>query len=263
MRLFWEIARLSFRRQFAYRTANLAGLATNLFWGLLRAAVMAALYGTRTEVMGVTLNQAITYTALTQSLIAYLSLFGWYDLMNSVNSGEVGADLLRPMPLYFFWMARDFGQAASNLLVRAVPLILAYTLVFKITYPTSLLQWLALITALLLGWAVGFAWRFLINLTAFWTPNAIGIGRFIFSISWLLCGFLMPLRFFPDWAQSLAYLTPFPSMINTTIEAYWGLLSPSGLLSILGMQLLWFLALTVIGQLVLRAGVRNLVIQGG
>ena len=43
MRLFYELVKFSFRLQFTYRAANLAGLATNFFFGLLRAAVLVAL----------------------------------------------------------------------------------------------------------------------------------------------------------------------------------------------------------------------------
>src|SRR5262245_34897019 len=97
MRLYWEIVSLSLRRQVTYRAATWAGLATNLFFGLLRAFVMVALYGGRNEVAGLSIQDAITYTALSQAVIAYLSIFGWWDVMESVNSGEVAADLLRPM----------------------------------------------------------------------------------------------------------------------------------------------------------------------
>jgi hypothetical protein len=37
MRLFWEISKLAFQRQLTYRAATLAGLATNFFFGMLRA----------------------------------------------------------------------------------------------------------------------------------------------------------------------------------------------------------------------------------
>ncbi|MEA3339773.1 MAG: hypothetical protein U9R15_07390 [Chloroflexota bacterium] len=47
MRLFYELVKLSFRLQFTYRAANLAGLATNFIFGLLRAAVLVALYDAR------------------------------------------------------------------------------------------------------------------------------------------------------------------------------------------------------------------------
>ena len=44
MRTFLALTRLAAQRQFTYRAAAMAGLATNFFFGLLRAAVMVALY---------------------------------------------------------------------------------------------------------------------------------------------------------------------------------------------------------------------------
>ncbi len=41
VRLFWALVQRSFARQLSYRSATLAGLATNLFFGFLRVAVMA------------------------------------------------------------------------------------------------------------------------------------------------------------------------------------------------------------------------------
>jgi ABC-2 type transport system permease protein len=129
--------------------------------------------------------------------------------------------------------------------------------------PQSEGQWLALGVALILSWLVSFSWRFLINLAAFWTPDARGVGRFGFILIWFLSGFLMPLRFFPDWFITLANLTPFPAMINTVVEVYLGLLTGPALWQALLGQLLWGVILIGAGQLVLRAGVRQLVIQGG
>ncbi|MBW8012786.1 MAG: hypothetical protein FVQ83_16330 [Chloroflexi bacterium] len=40
MRLFLELTKRSFQRQLSYRAAAIAGLATNFFFGLLRAAVL-------------------------------------------------------------------------------------------------------------------------------------------------------------------------------------------------------------------------------
>ena len=73
----------------------------------------------------------------------------------------------------------------------------------------------------------------------------------------------MPLRFFPDWFVQVCNLTPFPSMVNTVIEVYLGTLTGPELLRALGMQLLWIVVLFITCQLVLRAGVCRLVIQGG
>ncbi|MBN1485043.1 MAG: ABC-2 family transporter protein [Chloroflexia bacterium] len=263
MRLFWALVKLSFQRQLAYRAANLAGLATNLFFGLLRAAVMAALYGSRPEVLGISLTAAITYTGLSQGLIAFLSLFSWYEVMDTIHSGQIGSDLLKPMGYFNFWLARDLGRAGANLLLRGLTLIALYALIFDLAWPRGRLQWLSLALTMLLALLVSFAWRFLVNLAAFWTPNALGLGRFFFILSWILSGFLMPLRFFPDWFVRICYLTPFPHTVNTVVEVYLGLLQGTELLRALLWQGLWLLGLLLLGQVVLRAGVRRLVIQGG
>lgn len=263
MRLYLELIKLSFQRTLAYRSATIAGLLTNVFFGLLRAAVMVALYGARTDVAGISLAGAITFTGVSQATLAFLNLFGSWEVMQSVYSGAIGADLLKPFNYFLFWMARDFGRAISNFALRSVVLMLAYAVMFRITYPTSILQWLAVFVSLLLCWAVSFAWRFLVNLSAFWTPDARGVGRFVFSIALFLCGFLMPLRFFPDWFVTLCNLTPFPSMVNTPIEVYLGVLSGQALAQALLIQVMWFVILTSACWLVMRAGVRRLVIQGG
>ena len=263
MRLFWELVKLSFQRQLTYRAATLAGLATNFFFGLLRASVLTALYGARSQVEGVSLEGAITFTALSQASLAFLSMFSWYDVMDSVYSGQVGSDLLKPMNYFVFWMAQDLGRALASLLTRGLTIMVAYAVFVGLTFPRSAGQWAVLFIALGLSWLVSFAWRFLVNLASFWTPNAQGVGRFAFVLSWFLTGFLMPIRFFPGWFVRLAYLTPFPHTVNALIEIYLGVLTGPELLQTLLGQLLWAVALILAAQLALRAGVRRLVIQGG
>jgi len=263
MRLFWELAKLSFRLQLTYRAANLAGLATNFFFGLLRAAVLIALYDARPVVAGIPLEAAVTYTGLSQATIACLSFFGWWEVMTSVYSGDIASDLLKPLDYFTFWLAQDLGRAFASFLMRSVTIMLAYALVFDITLPQSVGQWLAVGAALTSSWMLSFVWRFLINLAAFWTPDARGVGRFAFGLSWFLSGFLMPLRFFPDWFVRLCNLTPFPSMVNTIVEVYLGVLTSPEIIRALLIQLLWIVLLFGACQLALRAGVRQLVIQGG
>jgi ABC-2 type transport system permease protein len=263
MSLLWEVAKLAMQRQLTYRAATLAGLVTNFFFGLLRAAVLVALFGTSQEVAGLTIQGAITYTGLTQAVIAYLSFFGWYEVMDSVYSGEIASALLKPMSYFSFWLAQDLGRALVNFTLRGLAIMGLYALVFDITVPSHLSQWLALIATLILSWLVSFSWRFLVNLAAFWTPNARGIGRFAYGLSLALSGFIMPLRLFPEWFIKVCNLTPFPSMINTVVEIYLGVLDGHEVALALLMQGLWVVVLVVAAHLILRAGTYRLVIQGG
>jgi ABC-2 type transport system permease protein len=230
---------------------------------LLRVAVLTALYGVRQEVDGISLQSAITFTGLTQAIIAFLSLFGWYELMENISSGDIASDMLKPLSLFRYWLGRDLGRALGQLLLRGLPMMLMYTLLFDITLPVGMLNWLSFAASLGLAWLVSFAWRFLVNLAGFWTPNALGIGRMVFTISWFLSGFMMPLRFFPEWFQQLCYLTPFPHAVNSVVEIYLGLLEPHQVVQVLLGQALWALALWLAAVVVMQFGIRKLVIQGG
>jgi ABC-2 type transport system permease protein len=263
MRLFWEITRRAYQRYLTYRAAILAGLVTNFFFGILRVAIILALYGEQQEVAGMTPQQAITYTALTQGVIAYLAIFGWTDLMNSVHTGEVANDLLKPMGFFQFWMARDLGRAVVHFLLRGLTIMVVYALVFDLVFPTTLWQVTAVLMAVVLSWMISFAFRFLINLSAFWTPNAYGIIRFGLMSAWFFSGFMMPLEFFPDWVIQLAHFTPFPSMLDTVMQIFIGTLVGWEAVRAIGVQVAWFTGLFVASQLILRAAVKRLVILGG
>ena len=263
MNLFWQITKLSYKRYLTYRAATIAGLVTNFFFGILRAAILVALYGGRSEVDGITIQGAITYAALTQAVIGYLSMFSWFDLMETVYTGEIATDLLKPMSYFSYWMAKDLGRAIVNFFFRGITVMLGYVLIYDLYWPKSGSQWLAIGLTLFLSWMLSFTWRFLVNMTAFWTPNARGILRFFFIISWFFSGFLMPLRFFPQWVINISYLTPFPHTLNTVVEIYLGVLQGSELLHALFLQLVWIVGMVVAGSLFLRAGVRRLVILGG
>lgn len=263
MRLFWEVSQLSFRLQLAYRAATLAMLLSNVFWGLLRAFVFIALFDAREEVAGISIAGAITYSGLSQALIGYLLIFGWYDLMGTVHSGAIGTDLLKPISFFIYWLSKDLGRAIGELLLRGIPTMLIFALIFDVVMPTTVTQWIAFGLSLMLSWLVMFSWHFMINLAAFWTPNARGVARVGYAVVALLSGFTMPLRFFPDWFITLANLTPFPHIVNTSVEIYLEILKGAAVWLALGQQILWAAILIGLGQIILRIGVRRLVIQGG
>jgi len=263
MRLFIELAKRSFQRQLTYRAATFAGLATNFFFGLLRVAVMVALYQASREVNGISLRGAITFTGLTQALIGFLSLFGWYDMMNSIYTGAVASDLLKPMGYFNFWMAQDLGRALAQLVLRGFTMMAAYAILIGISIPNGMEQWIAFVISLFLAWLLSFSWRFLVNLSGFWTPDARAIGRFGFILLYFVTGFLMPLRFFPDWFVSICDYTPFPHMVNSVVEIYLGVLSGPQIAVVLIKQAIWAVLLVLLCRLTLKFGMRRLVIHGG
>lgn len=87
MRLYVEVAKRAFARQTTYRAANLAGLATNSFFGILRTYLFIGLYGSREVESGWSLADAILFVWIGQALITpiymnkpeLIGTFGWMD----------------------------------------------------------------------------------------------------------------------------------------------------------------------------------------
>ena len=263
MQWLWPVVVRSFRRHLTYRTAAIAGFVTNLFFGVFNAYVLMAFYDQQQSVNGLSLQAAITYTGLSQAMIVHMAIFGWYDLMRTVYQGEIATDLLKPMNFFGFWLAQDVGRALAGFLLRGLSVMVVYALIFDISYPNSLGQWLALLISFVLAYLLGFGYRFVVNLAAFWSPDARGIGRFAFMTVMLFSGFLMPLRLFPDWARQAMEFTPFPYMVNTVSEVYLGLLTGPALLQALLVQAAWALGLVLLCQWVLARAMHRLVILGG
>jgi ABC-2 type transport system permease protein len=261
--MYLAVMRLAFQRQLSYRTANLAGMATNLFWGALRAFVLVALFGAREQVAGYTVRDAVTFTGLTQALLSFLSIFAWWDVMRSIRSGEVASDLSRPADYFWYWWSQDIGRALAQLLFRSLPILGLYALVYRITLPADGLAAAATALSLAIALFSSFAWRFSVNLVAFWTRDAVGFGRLAWTVALFLSGFLMPLAFFPDWLADLMRLTPFAGMLTTPVEIYLGVLRGPDLLMAVAWQAGWAVTLYACARLLLAAGVRQLVIQGG
>jgi ABC-2 type transport system permease protein len=263
MRLYWEVARRALQRQFAYRTENLAGLFTNVFFGYLRGAVFLAVYQAIPNVGGYDERSAVTYTWVTQAMIMIVALWGWWDVELTIRSGDVVSDLARPFSYLGFWLARDLGRAAYFTAFRAAPVLLAGQMLYGLRWPSSPLVWLLFWLSLLLAEIVSFGFRFLLNLSAFWTTDARGLGQIALAATTFLGGFVVPIRYFPDWLQTIVLALPFAAITQTPADVFVERLTGPGLVDAVISQILWAVALLAAAQLTVWRATRRVVIQGG
>jgi len=263
MRLYYEIALRSFRRATTYRSAYIAGVLTNAFFGALRSFVYIAIYGAGGSVAGFTLNDAISYTWVTQSLISIGA--GWIiarELTQSIKSGDVVTDLARPWNFYGYWLSQSLGERGFNMLLRGSLTYLIGVLYFGAHIPTSG-EALGFAAAISLALLVSFAFSFLVNLTAFWLIDSSGVMLIANVVLQFFSGFLLPLAFFPAPLATLARLLPFQAITGLPAQVFLGQISGAALLPTLLLQAFWALALGGLAALALRAAMRKVVIQGG
>ena len=262
MRLYAEVARRSFQRHLAYRAATVAGLFTNSVFGLLIASVYLALYRGQGEqrVAGFSVSEALTFVWVGQSLIMVVSMWGWWEIAASMQSGDVVADLMKPFNYYGYWFSRDLGRAACHLLTRTVPTLLIGAILSDLALPSTAALWAGFLTSVVLAVIVSFAWRFLLNLTAFWLLDVRGVTAMSLVVVNFFSGFLVPLAFFPPGLRHVAEALPFRAIVMVPIEV---LLGQRAVGPAVALQLAWVVALVVLGQLFLHRAVRRVVVQGG
>jgi ABC-2 type transport system permease protein len=261
--VYWHLAVKSFQKHLAYRAANLAGIATNAFFGAVYVIVYTALFSGRSEVGGLTLEDTITYAILAQSLLMVMSAFGNRELSEAIVKGAIAVDLARPVDFYLYWASIDLGRAAYYLVFRGLPTFAIGALLFGVELPPSVGAFALFLGALALGVVVSFAFRFITNSLAFWTTDARGLLYLTNTVIMFFSGFIVPLNFFPPQLQSIANALPFRALAQLPINVYLGKAALPEVLPAVANLLVWLVALVVIGRVVLTRMVRRVTLAGG
>ncbi|MFB9904628.1 ABC transporter permease [Allokutzneria oryzae] len=255
-----HLAVAGFRRYSTYRSAALAALTTNSAFGLMRIAVLLGVLGSQSEVAGYDSGRIASYVWLGQGLLGVILLWGGHELTERVRSGDVAIDLSRPWNLQLALLAEDYGRAGFAMLIRFVPPMTIGALLFDLHWPQRASTWALFGLSVVLAVTMSFAMRFLLSLSAFWLLDARGVQAMYGILGGIVSGLTVPLAFFPDWAQAALWWTPFPSLLQNTIDVFVERGDPFLLLA---HQTLWTVMILAVGQFALRAAERKLVVQGG
>lgn len=253
-----------FRRQANYRLAMFAGLATNVVFGFIRAAVLfAAVESSGGSLAGYTAGSMSAYVWLSQGLIGAIELSGKADIGDRVRTGDVAVDFTRPIDIQTWHLAEDMGRALYTFIPRGLPSVLVGALTVGLAMPTTVLPYVLGLVSIGLGVAISFYGRYAVNVLGFWLLDTRGV-RLLYQVA---CGFLaglyVPVGMFPSWLHTIAYATPFPSILQTPIDVISGHRTGWDALTVMAMQLGWLVVTCMIGRLLTDAGRRKLVLQGG
>jgi ABC-2 type transport system permease protein len=261
--LYFAVATRAFRRTATYRSAFVGSLLTNAGFGSLICFVYQALYIDGGTVAGLSLNNAISYAWATQAMISLGA--GWIsstEIAQSIRSGDVITDLMRPWSFLLYWLSRALGERAFNLLFRCSLTYLIGVLYFSARIPTAA-DLLAFLPSIALAVIISFAIGFLVNLSAFWLLDNTGVVLLANVVLSFFSGFIMPLAFFPAPLQAVAYALPFHAMTALPAQVFLGQIADGQLAQTLLTQLGWALVLGALGFLVQAAALRKVVVQGG
>lgn len=250
-----------------YRVAALGGMATQVAWGFMLILALLAFYESDPASFPMTAQQAVSYIWMQQAFI--MLFFIWFydsSIFESIESGHVSYDLVRPMDLYSRWFTTTSANRIAMACLRCMPiLLLGFVLPapFRLVLPSSFLQLGAFVVSLLLSMMVVVSFSMLIYISAFFTINSRGVRIVAAVVGDFLAGGTVPIPFFPDNFRRVVELSPFGSMQNMPLLIFGGHFTGTEMLYRMGLQLFWVVALIAIGRLWLGCALRRVVVQGG
>ena len=261
-----------FQLMLQYRSAALAGFATQCWWGAIKVMVFAAFYaGPAGASAPISLAQAITYSWIGQALLTLLPWTGDPDIAAAVRTGAVSYDRLRPLDFYFLWFARGAGWIAARVVPRMV-LMAIFAMALLPLFGLAQWRWqppssgsaaVLFACSLALALLLSAAMVMLINIGVAALLNARGINALAGAPVIALSGNLLPLSLFPDWLQVALLAQPFAGLLDIPMRIYLETLQGAHAGAALGVQLFWVCALILLGRYLLARVLRTLEMQGG
>lgn len=263
MRSYLEFSRKSFQKMLQYRMANLAGMATNFFFGTFRILVFSAFYRSQTDPQPLDLQQVITYVCLGQAFLTAIPMWGKPEMSLSIQDGSVAMQLIKPIDFQFQWLFNEIGKSAYFLVMRAIPTMILCKLIFNMTIPTDPIIWIAFLSSIAMAILLDHFFLIAIFSTTFWTLDSIGITTFAWTALTFFSGFIVPVSLWPSWLQTISSWLPFEAIINLPFGIYIGEMRGFEIFRVLLKQILWTITFLIIGRIVIKKGFGKLVIQGG
>ncbi len=271
MRQYTAIMGAYFRSQLQYRTAAWAGIGTQLFFGFIKVMIFSSFFESSTVIQPMNFNQVINYLWLGQTLIMLLPFRVDNELANLIRSGNVAYELTRPVDLYMFWYFRSIAMRVAPVFLRAFPLIIATAFIFPLTGlskwallpPESISVFLLFLLSLMVAFLLAASISVLMSIIVLWSISSSGIDLLMPAIIWIFSGIIIPLPFFPDWMQKIFNFLPFRGMIDIPFRIYNGDISGNNILTSIATQIIWIIALTIFGKLLLGRGLKRITVQGG
>lgn len=172
-----------------------------------------------------------------------------------IKEGGLSKFLLRPISYFWFryWTELPWRFAGG---IMSVASFIVFSFIFHIGLPIPPLATVPLLLLLLISTNVlAFTYKMLLSLPTFWITDSWALFEVMEVIVIIMSGFLMPLSFFPDIMQRLAYSLPFAYMVFVPVQAMLGQLSLIQMVQGFGMQLFWIAVLGLTYRFVWKKGI--------
>ncbi|MBA4495419.1 ABC transporter permease [Paenactinomyces guangxiensis] len=261
--MYWEVIRIRFLMMLAYRVNYYSGIVIYSLNIGVYFFLWMAIYGDQSSLQGLTAVQMATYIAVSWMARAFYFNNLDREIAQEIRDGTVAIQLIRPYHYLLVKAFQGFGEGMFRLLLFSVPGMIVVSLIFPIHLPVNAEVWYKFALSLVLGFIVNVQVNILTGICAFFILNNQGLIRAKRVAVDLLSGLVIPIPFYPEWAQTILSYLPFqaisylPSMVLVK-----GLAGTEFIHAIL-VQAAWCVLLWIPIRAIWKKARKTLIVQGG
>lgn len=267
MTTYLSLFRIRFLHNLQYRTAALAGLATQYAWGFMHILAMRAFYNENPAAFPMSFSQTSDYIWLLQAFLALYIMWDYDpDIVEAVRGGHIAYDLVRPVDLYARWLSTTMARRVARAALRCAPILLVAFLLpepLRLHPPESVLSFLLFVLSSALSLCVVASLTMLVYIANFRLMSILGLRVMVAAATDLLGGFSVPLPFYPQALQDILGLLPFAAMHNLPLRLYSGHIAGMKALEGIALQAVWLVILLLFGRWWMDRQLKRVIVQGG
>jgi ABC-2 type transport system permease protein len=258
-----DFIRMRFLTMLAYRVNYYSGIAIYAINIGSAYFIWKAVYGDNVVLGGMTSGQVSTYIAISWMARAFYFNNLDQEISREIRDGSVAIQMIRPYQYLTVKMMQGLGEGLFRLLLFSIPGMLIVVLLFPIRLPTDPLTWLAFSIMIMFSFFINSQINILTGLSAFFLENNEGLMRMKRVAIDLFSGLVIPLTFFPGWAERILKLLPFQAITYLPGSVFTGNIVGTAIVQAIGVQIFWFIALLLPLNVVWRRARKRLFVQGG
>ena len=211
------------------------------------------------NINGLTLHDTIWYLMMAETIELSRPRVA-RTIAENVKDGSIAYLLNKPYDFILYQFSVAMGETIFRALMTG---IFGGAMVWWLAGPPpSWESWPLTLVAVLGAWVLNFMVNGMIGLAAFVSEEVAPFEWIYQKFAFIFGGLIIPLDFYPQWLQKIAFVLPFPAMTYGPSRLF---VSPDAVLfaNVIRQQAVWILVLGITLAVAYRRGLAHLTVNGG
>lgn len=258
-----EMIRIRFLMMLAYRSNYYSGIVIYTINIAAYYFLWTAIYSGKESIQGLSVAQMTTYVAVAWMARAFYFNNIDREIAAEIKEGRVAVELIRPYSYLGMKVMQGLGEGIFRFFFFSIPGMVLVVLLFSLSMTLNLSTLLYFFISLLFSFIINTQINLMTGMMTFFLFNNDGLMYAKRVTIDLFSGLLLPISFYPVWAQQIMTFFPFqaisyiPSMIFT--EGMQGRAIWNAIL----FQAVWSVVLLIPIVIMWNMAKKRLVVQGG